>query len=54
VIKTSEKLLHNGSLDRRRFIAALSVCAVCAGADVRSMQLAPDMSRSLTRDERTG
>jgi carbonic anhydrase len=41
------------SVDHRRFIfGALGACAVCPSVEAFSMQLAPDMSRSLTQAER--
>src|SRR3979409_2229265 len=41
------------AVDRRRFIStALGACTVCPSLAVLSMQLAPDMSRSLTKAER--
>jgi len=51
--RTFGESLDNTAVDRRRFIgAALGACAVCPSVAVLSMQLAPDMSRSLTKAER--
>jgi carbonic anhydrase len=51
--RTSDESLNKRAMDRRRFISmALGTCAACPSVAVLSMQLAPNMSRSLTKAER--
>ena len=53
--RTPDKSLNKRAMDRRRFIStALGSCTVCPSVALLSMQLAPDMSRSLTKAERDG
>ena len=51
--RTSDEFLNHGAVDRRRFLgAALGACSMCLPLGVSALQLAPDMSRSLTKAER--
>src|SRR6476660_248524 len=51
--RTSDEFLNHGTVDRRRFLgAALGACSMCLPLGVSALQLAPDMSRSLTKAER--
>ncbi|HTT19567.1 MAG TPA: hypothetical protein VMG82_11500 [Candidatus Sulfotelmatobacter sp.] len=43
-----------GIVDRRTFLAGAMLASVVPRIPLLSMQLAPDMSRSLTKDERDG
>ncbi len=50
---TSDESLNIRAVDRRRFLStALGTCAIYAPVAVSSMQLAPSMSRTLTKEER--
>jgi len=51
--RTCDESPDNTTVNRRRFIVtALGACAVCPSVAALSAQLAPDMSRSLTKAER--
>jgi carbonic anhydrase len=50
---TSRESVDNLAVDRRRFLgAALGACAISPPLGFLSMQLAPNMSRSLTKEQR--
>lgn len=50
--RESGKVFDNGTLNRRTFLSGAMVASVVGRIHGLSMQLAPDMSRSLTKEER--
>jgi carbonic anhydrase len=51
--RTSRESLDNGAVDRRRFLStSLGACAITTTLGFGSMQLAPNMSESLTKEQR--
>ena len=54
-MKRSHASMDNGAVDRRRFLSmALGACAISSPLSCLSMQFAPSMSGSLTKDQRDG
>ena len=53
--RASDESVDNGAVDRRWFLAsALGACALCPPLSASPMQPAPDMSATLTKEERDG
>ena len=51
--RISHGFVDSGGVDRRTFLTtSLGACAICPPPGVSSLQLAPSMSASLTKDER--
>lgn len=50
--RVSKDSSHRGIVDRRTFLAGAVVASVIPPIPVLSLQMAPDMSRSLTKEER--
>ena len=53
--RTSDGLANNRTVDRRRFLCtAIGTRALCGPLGAFSMQLAPSLSKSLTKEQRDG